>query len=198
MNGCMAVGNGGSNGLRRASDDERVTYKSSSRRRHSEFQVSPDALEVQRLQKLYTMFRKKASGGGDLLSPDKQKQLDKWLKELENRGGGVTSALNNTTDFLTTSPTPLGLSLRRSCSAKRSSGGAAGYKNRKQRANSHVAVASKIDDTQLALLSNQRIHRAHSHQAGPHELTDFNPLHQHAFFIYFFWSLLTFRKGAQN
>ena len=112
-------GSGGSNS-RRASDDERVTYKSSSRRRHSEFQVSPDALEVQRLQKLYTMFRKKASGGGDLLSPDKQKQLDKWLKELENRGGGVTSGLNNATDFLTTSPTPLALSLRRSCSAKRS------------------------------------------------------------------------------
>ena len=167
----MAVGSGGSNS-RRASDDERVTYKSSSRRRHSEFQVSPDALEVQRLQKLYTMFRKKASGGGDLLSPDKQKQLDKWLKELENRGGGVTSGLNNAADFLTTSPTPLALSLRRSCSAKRSSGGAAGvgYKSRKQRANSHVAVATKIDDAQLALLSNQRIHRAHSHQAGPQEL----------------------------
>ena len=98
--------------------------------------------------------------------------LDKWLKELENRGGGVTSGLNNAADFLTTSPTPLALSLRRSCSAKRSSGGAAGvgYKSRKQRANSHVAVATKIDDAQLALLSNQRIHRAHSHQAGPQEL----------------------------
>ena len=151
-------------GSRRASDDEQVTYKSSSKRRHSEFQVSPDALEIQRLQKLYTMFRKKASGGGDEMSPQRHHQLDVWLRELESRqqqrrASPYHHQSSKMADFLAS---PQALSLRREASAKRKNNNApapigGGGHVRKHRANSH-------HEPQLNLPSSHRIQRAYSHQ----------------------------------
>ena len=159
-----------SSGSRRASDDEHVSYKASSKRRHSEFQVSPDALEIQRLQKLYSMFRKKASGDGDLMSPQRQQQLDVWLRELESRQRRnspyhhshiVQPASSKMADFLAS---PQALSLRREASAKRKA------QARKHRANSHQGSEQLMrmahNEPQLTLPSSQRIQRAYSHQGG--------------------------------
>ena len=155
-----------SSGSRRASDDEHVTYKSSSKRRHSEFQVSPDALEIQRLQKLYSMFRKKASGDGDLMSPQRQQQLDVWLRELESRQRRAQSPYRHhhtsskMADFLAS---PQALSLRREASAKRKA------HTRKHRANSHQGSEQLMRITkepQLNLPTSQRIQRAYSHMVA--------------------------------
>ena len=77
-------------------DDHAVSYQSlkmngssSEERRNTEMLPSPDALEAQRLQKMYNMFRKQASGASPesplgKMSPQHQR-LENWIQELESK-----------------------------------------------------------------------------------------------------------------
>ena len=78
-------------------DDQDVSYRSpnlngnsSGERRNTEMVPSPDALEAQRLQKMYNMFRRQASGASSSDSPlctrsPQHQRLDNWIEELESK-----------------------------------------------------------------------------------------------------------------
>ena len=77
-------------------DDQDVSYRSSKvngnssgEGRNADMMPSSDALEAQRLQKMYNMFRRHASGASSdsplgTRSPQHQR-LDNWLGELESK-----------------------------------------------------------------------------------------------------------------
>ena len=77
-------------------DDQDVCYRSlklngrsSEERKHNDLTPSAEALEAQRLRKMYNQFRRQASGastdsysGISIRDPQNQR-LDNWLEELE-------------------------------------------------------------------------------------------------------------------
>ena len=75
-------------------DDQEVCYrslklngKSSEERRNNDLTPSAEALEDQRLRKMYNQFRRQASGASadsysGIRDPQNQR-LDNWLEELE-------------------------------------------------------------------------------------------------------------------
>ena len=167
-------------------DDQNISYRSS-QRRHSELQASPDALETQRLQKLYSMFRRQASGEtNSTMSPLNQQRLDDWLLELESR-----NQLRRCSSSSTRRPRP---PRRQSCAMADflNAPGALSTRRgsrcpRKERAHSHqgseqlmiprVTRAQSQQGRERLMLPSPRIQRAHSHQGT--ELMQRRPSNYH-------------------